>query len=673
MQRTKLLNEELAKLQTELSALHDADKRFGKLPPSHGIAPINEAFYGRDAILVKAESLVDKIRKFGETQSHLEFSSSNCPPLKELEKLLGDKFNMDLSIQILGPRPIAAMANAAFGDMYGAFFNLMGSTPNAFTMPVGNRWEFVPLSSVESSDGIKFSRRVSVNVTMTAPLFFSKSTDSKLIMAIMLHEIGHNFFLNTDVRIKRAIIACARVVACIYGMRAIFTQPADIANSANLSPLDADKVDIAAAITNLQKDGLVALSGAEKGLLLGAFRTVMTLVTGGFGFIGEYVSRALMAFWGFVEKVTSRVLPADFRRQVYKKSAQASISLEGLLPAQLYSMIVNYVLMLSSMASGFPLVMAILPLVLVNIVGSFFTDARADEVYADGFATRHGYGPQVAQFAALFSSLGPQGLKTREMSGFIKSIVRIFTLVAHIKDPHPVMVLRAAQASTDLQAEMDAGNIPPALVKTVRMQIDRINKETSKMRSRIKGTVDEETLVFAQRLTDFETGKGTLKDVSDEFGRVLDGKPTKLSESAMLTEGLGSFMKNLATGDVEDEIEELTNEAKDIHTPEQQRYVITKIIRLLERLVILRHSPSKVQSYVHDSISFFQRAIGDKDAGKEMTVRIGENIRVLATLRDKVLSKKWNDDKWNEEVDNLKDKVKTIIDKASSTSADAFE
>jgi hypothetical protein len=134
-----------------------------------------------------------------------------------------------------------------------------------------------------------------------------------------------------------------------------------------------------------------------------------------------------------------------------------------------------------------------------------------------------------------------------------------------------------------------------------------------------------------------------------------------------LSEGLGSFIKNIATGDIEDEINEIRKEIKDIHTPEQQRFVITKIVRLLERLVILRHNPTKVQTYVHDSVLWFQKHIGSSkaDPGKEMALRVGEAIADLSKLRDQVLAKKWSDEFHNQAVDKLKEKVDDLVDRAS--------
>jgi hypothetical protein len=75
----------------------------------------------------------------------------------------------------------------------------------------------------------------------------------------------------------------------------------------------------------------------------------------------------------------------------------------------------------------------------------------------------------------------------------------------------------------------------------------------------------------------------------------------------------------------------------------------------------------------HDSVSWFTRVIGRDDGAKELQTRIGEAIRDLAKLRDEVLAKKWNDEKYNEEVDNLKKKVADLLDAAASRKAEDLE
>jgi hypothetical protein len=134
---------------------------------------------------------------------------------------------------------------------------------------------------------------------------------------------------------------------------------------------------------------------------------------------------------------------------------------------------------------------------------------------------------------------------------------------------------------------------------------------------------------------------------------------------SILREGATQVLRNLATGNIEEEIDELEKDAKDIHTPEQQRLVVTKIARLIEKLVVLRHNPGFVQKTVHDSISWFGRVVGRDDAAKELSTRTSEELRRLATLRDRVLAKKWSDDASNEKLENLKKQAEDLIDGAA--------
>jgi hypothetical protein len=137
----------------------------------------------------------------------------------------------------------------------------------------------------------------------------------------------------------------------------------------------------------------------------------------------------------------------------------------------------------------------------------------------------------------------------------------------------------------------------------------------------------------------------------------------------ILSEGLGSFVKNLATGDIEKEINELRDEVQDIHTPEQQRYVVIKIVRLLERLIILRHNPNKVTEFIHDSGAWFEKILGNKNLDKELKTRTGEAIRDLSKLRDDALGKKLSGTDNVEETRKLREKVKEVLAKAEKQDA----
>lgn len=141
------------------------------------------------------------------------------------------------------------------------------------------------------------------------------------------------------------------------------------------------------------------------------------------------------------------------------------------------------------------------------------------------------------------------------------------------------------------------------------------------------------------------------------------------ASGAVLNEGLLSFVRDIATGDIEKEIDEIEGEVRDVHTPEQHRFVITKIVRLLERLIILRHAPGKVAAAVHDSAAWFQKKLGT-DPGKELKLRTGEAIAKLARIRDTLLSKKWADAEDNQKLEELKAKAREILQRAERGDVD---
>jgi len=139
-----------------------------------------------------------------------------------------------------------------------------------------------------------------------------------------------------------------------------------------------------------------------------------------------------------------------------------------------------------------------------------------------------------------------------------------------------------------------------------------------------------------------------------------------LYDPTILTEGLGTMVKNLATGDIDKEVAELQKEAKDVHTPEQQRIVLMKLIRVLEKLVRLRHGGPALARYVHDSIGWFQKVMGTGNAPKELNTRLGEAIGKLAKVRDQLLSKNWGDDVAQRQADELRQRAEAILRNAAA-------
>jgi hypothetical protein len=142
-------------------------------------------------------------------------------------------------------------------------------------------------------------------------------------------------------------------------------------------------------------------------------------------------------------------------------------------------------------------------------------------------------------------------------------------------------------------------------------------------------------------------------------------------QGILLSEGLISVLKNIATGNIEEEVEEIEKEARDIKTPEQQRIVLIKILRVMEKLVQLRHNPGWIAKTYHNGIAWFAKALGGSNASnniREISTRANEQIAKLARIRDQVLAKKWEDDDKNKKLEELKGKLKDILVKASTKS-----
>ena len=157
-----------------------------------------------------------------------------------------------------------------------------------------------------------------------------------------------------------------------------------------------------------------------------------------------------------------------------------------------------------------------------------------------------------------------------------------------------------------------------------------------------------------------------LHHIGQHLSMSEKSRPLILSKPLTLTEGFASFVKNLTTGNIEKQIAEIRNDVKDVHTPEQQRIVATKLVGLLERLIVLRHNPSFVGEVVHDSAAWFERVLGGKDAGKELKTRISEHIAELARLRDVLLAKRWTSDEDTARLEKLKTEVREKLRDAES-------
>ncbi len=156
----------------------------------------------------------------------------------------------------------------------------------------------------------------------------------------------------------------------------------------------------------------------------------------------------------------------------------------------------------------------------------------------------------------------------------------------------------------------------------------------------------------------------------------IEGAGPDLEAAAVpLSEGLGSWVMELASGRIDTEIKELKEECRDVKTPEQQILVLTKIGKLLERAIKIRHGQRGFRKFVHDNTKRVASALGEKDAKgdplKELDVRLRESITQLAAMRDRLLALRLpGSEETIARVERAKDGVREALQKATGGAAD---
>lgn len=659
---------------------------------------LSEAYYGKGEDLARCEELIAKIKKDYSSGSSTDLTRKNCKELNEIAIILSKRFNFGtLDMRILRPKPVTYMFSETVpstGLGFGSIL-LFSLVPNAYTFSAPRTNPFTSISVVESKSGIRFESPQDGIVHITGPLFFSPDTTPRQLAAIILHEVGHNFFLRTDARFVNAV---NHFIETSFDV--VFTLDAW---KESLKVL-ANPSDVLAVFST--KKGVLGTTVSVPRVIGGLITTTIATLASVFPKLGTALHTASQSVFDVFETVLRKLIPADVEKYVKRNLGSVKMKFESMLPSYGIMLLGAYVSMASRAAMD-------VSFYVFSSIGRTFTTLRSayklaaffvvapthvsDEIYADAFATRHGYGAEVAQFSEIFERLRFPLPSARSL-GILADVLRALFIYQAILNPHPANVVRAKLAGDTLRKELEEGAIESKDHKKVMKAIEEVDKVHDRMVKDSVNQVEGPLYNFYVTLTDYVEGRKSAKQLAESIISALKGEKGRLSEATqlldgelapnhelieeaaarhgimesniVLNEGLGSLLKNLATGDIEEEIENLKKEAKDIHTPEQQRYVLTKIVRLLERLVILRHNPSKTQKYVNDSIAFFQKKLGDHNAGKELSVRTGEAIRDLSKLRDDVLAKKWNDEKYNDEVDKLKDKVKGILDKASNEEAE---
>lgn len=610
------------------------------------------------------------------------------PLVEKLAHILGEVFNADIDMKVVAPKSIVAPVKSVAGilglssgaDNTSQLIDITDAlAPNAFTFAASSAAVAPGMSiprTVETGNGIRFANRESLYVRFYATLFLHEKMSSRAVLAIVLHEIGHNFFLREDDIILRQVVGFVARVASLGEQLRRFNEA--------LMPLvkrDGGGTSVALPQT--------IISVVDK--LIGLIATVAP------GTVPHMLS-AVEAAYNLVERAVRLVLPQSFLDAVDKFNTSETgtgVTMMIYKVLGLWSWVGLFSSVFAAPAMAARTITAVLLHPVAKAIEIEIMSTRKDEVFADDFATNHGFGPDLADAAAVFAELkkAQRRLSPTTLLYFADAFA---TAVDEISDPHPSNLWRIRNSLEVLETQYAAGMYHRSDKARLEDAIKRLKVKYSQVCAQLRGTPEEPMVEFVDQLVRMSStgqrgfsvdklmsafGRGFSKGGAlRESGPVVQLSPTTLREVTeigaaiadaqlhmSLNEGAVEMLKNLATGNLEKKIDVLEAEVKDVHTPEQQRLVITKIVALMEELIALRHNASAVKEAIHNSIAWFQRVIST-DPGKELTVRTSEAIQRLAKIRDTLLAKKWTNDEDTAKLEELKADVKAKLDKAAQAS-----
>ena len=353
---------------------------------------VNEAYFGKTENLIKLEKAIGELRA---TYS-FKRDYTATPEIKKIEKIVKDQFGMDyFSLNII-PQNI----------------------PNAFTYTIGSRFDIIKddkltkMVVADQKTGYHFrpgNGFVIVVAIYGGVLADPKFTDAEIV-AILLHEIGHNFADVISKDIKLANYEFYETYWAVVALRAILTLGSTLIT------------DIAGWFENQNKTQVKAKEQEkEKGKLAGFFAFVNGKITD-FAFNWEVFKQSL--FGGLIGSVIGQ-------KQLDKagKEGQDYMKKEA---------------------------------------------SRQNEVIADKFAAIYGYGAeQVTALSKLTLTMlpGQEVLSKLPYGNVLLKYSAELSKDSFKYDCHPNLIQRANTMIESLKFELNKKNLDPEMKKIIEKQI----------------------------------------------------------------------------------------------------------------------------------------------------------------------------------------------------------
>jgi hypothetical protein len=400
---------------------------------------IQETYYGKN------ESLLEIERLFGALKSKGTFTNMNkAPEVERIKKIIEDLFGFEkVNLKI---HPSESM--------------------NAFTVPFS--WEqtyddsFFELE--KTSNGIRFKNPRGKTLNVFLHTYTIKDLSPEETTAILLHEIGHNFFLvDEQTKFVKTKIVLFQLIELLMAL----------INAAS----SGDPRQISTVIQNALGICMTLISPSFAVKIQSFFKTITPLYQ--INQVSVKIGRAISTIVSFLANIVA--IPA--------------VPILGLL----------FLLMLPGVfLSG------IIKLVISKLMFKSYDAER----FSDSFATSYGYGKGVAKAFAK-SNLSPEeAMANIPVIGFFNALLQAFIhSVLSFGMPYPSRIKRAENSLNQLKYELN--NNKKDLTKKQIMDIEEDISKIENLLNNIESNVPKLTKMFDDMFGMSDTSKDFGAELSD--------------------------------------------------------------------------------------------------------------------------------------------------------------
>lgn len=419
---------------------------------------LDEVYIGKTPRLQMIEKLLDKMRrdKNGNLIKHElisdnEFISGKNTNLNKICRLLEQEFGFESAgILIVANEEINAFAmtlNMRSG--LGAFYRF------------GDNIE-------SSSSGVRFkkSSHVTLIIGIYTGLLFNDKFTSEEILAVILHEIGHNFFAKLSGPNAPVL---SEILVSLKTLSDIYRYIGNVINSDKNKELDKesmDKITTNAFANLISVPATIGLSKATKEITKNRVLSLALNFVNYFFYVRNTYKRILLKS-DFVKGIISLLKNKKIRYIYEIFSIKRRIKEEYL-----------YI---------------ITPKELIRTI---FT--RPQEAYSDKFAVMYGYGPELSSwFLKCKHDYRDNQIIYDKLPAIFSHIVKLWYLpvrfaITPISD-HGDAITRSYENLKALEYELEKNNVDPKFIESVRRDIDEI-KNVMKEQAKIIAKIDNKDL-----------------------------------------------------------------------------------------------------------------------------------------------------------------------------------